>query len=172
MAFSFRCSCCNEIHEGIPTFGFDAPAIAEWIPENERHKRVDLGSDDCVIDQERFLVRGCIEIPVQGEEQPFIWGAWVDLSQKDFDEWAKAFHLEERETIGPFAGYLGSRLPGYPDTFNHHVVMHLRNKGTRPFIEVSPSENPLHIEQCGGISHDRLAEIYEIAMHGPRGSDA
>lgn len=172
MTFQFLCKSCDKIHEGVPTFGFDSPAIAQWIPEHERESRVELGTDDCVVDGERFLVRGCLEIPVVGEQEPFVWGVWVDISQRDFDQWASAFHLEKRDHIGPFAGYLGSRLPCYPDTFNHHVVMHLRDKGTRPYIEVSRSEHPLHIEQCGGVSQERLAEIYEAVVHGGSGGDA
>lgn len=165
MTFQFRCKSCDEIHEGVPTFGFDSPAIAQWIPEELRGKRVELGSDDCVVDGERFLVRGCLEIPVDGEKDPFVWGVWVDISQSDFDEWAQSFHLDKPDHIGPFSGYLGSRLPCYPDTFNLHVVMCLRDKGTRPYVEVSPSDHPLHSEQCGGMSQQRLEEIYEIVMH-------
>ena len=172
MTFQFRCNSCDQIHEGVPTFGFDMPAIAHWIPQAERPTRVELGSDDCVVDRERFFVRGCLEITVEGESDPFVWGVWVDLSQSDFDQWAKAFHLKKRDNVGPFAGYLGSQLPGYPDTFNQHVVMHLRDKGTRPYIEVSQSDHPLHIEQCNGITQQRLAEIYEIVLHGESASDA
>jgi hypothetical protein len=172
MAFRFVCSSCDQVHEGVPTFGFDAPAIAEWIPEAERPSRVQLGSDDCVIDNERYLVRGCIEISVEGEEDPFIWGAWVDLSKRDFDRWLEVFDLERRSHVGPFAGYLGVRIPGYPDTFNHHVVMHLRDKGIRPLVVVSQSDNPLHAEQCRGISPQRVAEIYEMVMHGKGAGEA
>jgi hypothetical protein len=172
MTFQFRCKSCDEIHEGVPTFGFDSPAIAQWIPEDQHEKRVDLGTDDCVIDGERFLVRGCLEIPVHGEQEPFVWGVWVDIGQSDFDQWVKAFPLDKRDHIGPFAGYLGSRLPCYPDTFNHHVVMHLRDKGIRPYIEVSQSDHPLHVEQCNGMTQERLVEIYESVMHGASASDA
>jgi hypothetical protein len=171
MTFQFLCKCCDQIHEGIPTFGSDSPAIAQWIPADQQEKRVDLGSDDCVVDGERFLVRGCLEIKVEGEEDPFIWGVWVDLSERDHEEWLKSFHLEKRDHIGPFAGYLGTTLPCYPDTFNHHVVMHFRDKGTRPYIEVSQSDHPLHFEQCNGINHERLVEIYETVMHRVSDSD-
>jgi hypothetical protein len=166
MAFRFICSSCDQVHEGVPTFGFNAPSIAEWIPEAEREARVQLGPDECVVDNERFLVRGCIEITVDGEAEPFIWGAWVDLSKGDFDRWLEVFDHETRSHVGPFAGYLGVRIPGYPDTFNHHVVMHLRDKGTRPLVVVSQSDNPLHVEQCRGITQQRVAEIYELVMHG------
>lgn len=32
------------------------------------------------MDNEHYFIRGCIEIPVIGTEQKFIWGAWVSLS--------------------------------------------------------------------------------------------
>ncbi|MDR7133332.1 hypothetical protein J2X06_000516 [Lysobacter niastensis] len=172
MTFRFRCNTCEEIHEGVPTFGADMPAIAQWIPPEERQSRVDLGSDDCVVDGERFLVRGCLEIPVADEADPFVWGVWVDISQDNFDQWVKAFNQKERSHIGPFPGYLGTALPCYPDTFNHRVVMHLRDNGIRPYIEVSQSDHPLHIEQCNGITHERLVEIYEEVMHGVFGRAA
>src|SRR3546814_4726479 len=76
MTFRFRCNSCGETHEGIPTFGADMPSIAQWISAADRPSRVDLGTDDCVVDGERFLVRGCLEIPVQGEADPFVWGVW------------------------------------------------------------------------------------------------
>jgi len=171
MTFQFLCKCCDQVHEGVPTFGYDRPAIADAIPEEQRATRVSLGSDDCVVDEERFLIRGCLEIPVHGEADPFIWGVWVDISRTDFESWAGSFDQEPRADIGPFAGYLGSTLPCYPDTFNHLVVVHLRNKGTRPFVEVQSSDHPLHHEQCTGISYERMQEIYEQVMHGLR-SDA
>jgi hypothetical protein len=169
MPFQFLCKCCDQVHVGVPTFGYDRPAIAEWIPEDQRDRRVSLGSDDCVIDEERFLIRGCLEIPVQDETDPFIWGVWVDISKSDFEKWAASFEAEKRTHVGPFAGYLGSKLPCYPDTFNHLVVVHLRDKGTRPFVEVQASDHPLHREQCAGFSHERMQEIYEQVMHGLRG---
>src|SRR3546814_8927022 len=94
MTFRFRCNSCGETHEGIPTFGADMPSIAQWISAADRPSRVDLGTDDCVVDGERFLVRGCLEIPVQGEADPFVWGVWVDLSQANFDQWVGAFKLK------------------------------------------------------------------------------
>jgi hypothetical protein len=167
MAFSFKCSSCDEIHEGIPTFGADAPSLYYWMPEDERATRAVLSSDLCVIDNERFLVRGCIEIPVEGEEDPFVWGVWVDVSERDFRVIERLFGVEKRAHVGPFAGYLGSELPCYPDsTFNLHVVAHLRDDGIRPSVQVSRSPHALHAEQCGGISHHRLSEIYQAVMHG------
>jgi len=56
--FTFKCSSCGEIHKGIPTFGADYPITVLNVPKNEREQRVDLGSDECVIDEKEFSVRG------------------------------------------------------------------------------------------------------------------
>ena len=32
--FEFKCSCCNEIHKGVPAFGAEAPIYYYSIPEN------------------------------------------------------------------------------------------------------------------------------------------
>jgi len=69
----------------MPSFGADAPLSYYDIPKEERASRCDLGTDDCVIDEESFFVRGCIEIPVHGQEEPFSWGAWVSLSRPSFE---------------------------------------------------------------------------------------
>jgi hypothetical protein len=37
-------------------------------------------------------------------------------------------------------------------------------------VEVSQSDHPLHIEQCNGITQERLVEIYETVIHGASGN--
>ncbi len=44
------------------------------IPEEEREQRCLPGSDDCIIDEQYFFVRGCIDIPVSGQNDVFTWG--------------------------------------------------------------------------------------------------
>jgi hypothetical protein len=48
---------------------------------------------------------------------------------------------------------------------NLKTMVHLRDDGIRPFIEIEPSDHPLSVEQQGGISVERLSEIYSIMMH-------
>ena len=61
--FEFKCSCCNQVHKGIPSLGSHAPNYFYNIQENEHEQRVQLTSDTCIIDNEHFFVRGCLEIP-------------------------------------------------------------------------------------------------------------
>jgi hypothetical protein len=53
----------------------------------------------------------------------------------------------------------------YPDTENLKTLVHLRNDGIRPFIELEPTAHPLAIEQREGITVERLIEICEAMMH-------
>lgn len=165
MTFSFKCNACDQIHEGMPTFGSDAPLSYFEIPESERALRCELGTDDCVIDDEYFFVRGCIEIPVHGQDEGFSWGVWVSLSHASYSEWIKYFDEKNRAHVGPFFGWLNAWLKPYPNTINLKTRLHLRNDGIRPYIELEPTDHPLAIEQHEGICVARVAEIYAIMMH-------
>jgi hypothetical protein len=166
MTFEFKCTDCGEIHRGIPTFGTDSPLRYRLIPEAEREARCSLGTDECVIDEKEFYIRGCLEIPVIGESDPFVWGAWVSLSFESFLQWLKYFGKEKRSHIGPFFGWLNTRLPTYPDTANLKANVRLRDDLLRPLIELEPTDHPLAVEQRNGITAERVAEIYAEAMHG------
>jgi len=165
--FKFKCSSCEEIHEGIPTFGYDFPIYYLDVPEEDRNERCELTSDTCIIDDELFFVRGCVEIPVHGESEPFIWGVWVSLSEKSFNRYLELYEVADREGEPPFFGWLNACFADYAtEDFNLKTSVHLRNDGVRPFIEIEPTDHPLAIEQHHGISKDRLTEIYELMLHG------
>lgn len=163
--FSFKCASCGEVHEGMPSFGAHAPLSYYEVPTEEREKRCHLGADDCVIDDEFFFVRGCLEIPVIGEVEPFSWGVWVSLSQANYLEWVKCYESEKRSHIGPFFGWLNAWIKPYPDTMSLKTNVHLRNDGIRPFIELQSTDHPLAIEQRMGITVERVAELYAQMMH-------
>ena len=158
--FRFKCVSCGEWHEGMPSFGVEVPLYLYAIPEAERETRCVLTSDTCVIDQEHFFVRGCVDIPVHGETETFSWGVWVSLSRANFDRFVACFEEPNRAHIGPFFGWLSVALPLYPSTENLKTRVHLRNNGIRPFVELEPTGHPLAVEQREGITAGRVAEIY------------
>lgn len=149
----------------MPTFGANAPLYFYGIPAEERGERCALDSDTCVVDQENFFVRGCLEIPVHGETDAFSWGVWVSLSRDHFAEFKACYDTPKRSHIGPFFGWLSAELPLYPSTENLKTLVHLRDDGIRPCIELEPTDHPLAVEQRNGISVDRVAEIYAFFMH-------
>lgn len=166
--FRFKCTSCDQWHEGMPTFGFDAPLHYYGVPAEERSQRCYLASDTCVIDKEFFFIRGCLDIPVTGEQDSFSWGVWVSLSQENFAKFTQYFDQPKRSHIGPFFGWLSAALPLYPDTANLKTRAHLRDDGTRPYIEVEPMDHPLALEQRNGIAVSRVAEIYAHFEHRAR----
>ncbi len=163
--FRFKCVSCGEWHEGMPSFGAEAPVYYDEVAPEERERRCILGTDDCVIDDKFFFVRGCLDIPVHGERDSFSWGVWVSLSRQNFEEFARHFDTRQRSHVGPFFGWLSSRLPLYPDSVNLKTRVHLRDDGIRPYIELQPSDHPLALEQRDGISPDRVAEIFAFFHH-------
>jgi hypothetical protein len=165
MSFEFKCVSCGEMHRGMPSFGTAAPLSYYAVPEKERAARCSLGTDECVIDKELYFIHGCLDIPVEGEDEPFSWGVWVSLSESSFKKWLACFDTEKRSQIGPFFGWLNTRLKPYPETVNLKTMAHLRDGGIRPYIELEPTDHPLAIEQRTGISVSRVAELYIQMVH-------
>ena len=161
----FVCAVCGERHEGVPGLAAAAPLSYYSVPEEERSRRCRLDGDTCVIDEELFFVRGCLEVPILGEAEPFIWGAWVSLSRQSFDTFVRLYHEEHRSHEGPFFGWLSASLAGYPETEPLKTRVHLRDHGQRPFIELEPTEHPLAVEQRSGITRERVSEILSAHLH-------
>lgn len=167
MNFEFKCSCCDEVHKGIPTFGAKYPMAALYVPEDERDGLVDLGDDVCVINGEYFYLRGCIEIPVHGFSDPFIWGAWVEVHECDFKEYVTLSEKSDRAKIGPYYTRLSAHFRPYEQNCKDlNLRLHPRGVGIRPFLELEPTDHQMALEQRNGISTDRLSEIYEMMVHG------
>jgi hypothetical protein len=112
-----------------------------------------------------FFVRGCLEIPVQGAFNPFVWGVWVSLS-KNRSKFVACLDTAKRSHIGPFFGWHSAELPLYPSMENLKTRVHLREDGMRPYIELEPTEDPLALDQRCGITAERLAEICSRLEHG------
>lgn len=155
----YTCSCCGEYRNDLPfSYGTIAPAYYEYALANEREERFELSEDLCVMDNENYFIRGCIEIPVIGTEQKFIWVAWVSLSIANFEKAQE--YWDRQELLEPMFGWFSSVLPCYPDTLNLMAKIHYR-QGISPYIELEPTEHPLAVEMIDGITVERVQEIAE-----------
>ncbi|MFI8705965.1 DUF2199 domain-containing protein [Bacillus sp. NPDC077411] len=157
---NFRCT--HSEHELPIGYGSDAPIYYYNIPENERHQRFEINSDICIMDEEYYFIRGCIEIPIINNNEVFIWNVWVSLSEESFSKTMELWETEERKTEEPYFGWLSTSIPGYPDTVNLKTHVYIRDIGIRPFIELEPTDHPLAVEQRKGITLERIAEIKGI----------
>src|SRR5262245_21113819 len=164
----YTCAVCGKEHDGLPGLGNAAPRYYYSVPTAERSNRCRLDSDTCVVDSEFFFVRGCLEIPIVGEREPFIWGVWTSIRPKNFEAFLRLYDQDHRSHEGPFFGWLSASFKGYPDSENLKAMVHLRDHGQRPFIELEPTKHPLAIEQRSGITVARVGEILSLYVpHEP-----
>ena len=163
--FRFECASCGALHEGIPSFGWDFPAQYLAIPEGERARRVVLSDDACVIDNEWFFIRGCLEVPVRGYREPLNYGVWLSLSRESFTRYSSILGDVNRRSGSTYFGWLCTAIPGYPDTQLLKTVVHVRSWPTRPFVQLEPTDHPLAIEQRDGFNLWRVQQRVERIMH-------
>ncbi|WP_332757398.1 DUF2199 domain-containing protein [Streptomyces sp. MT206] len=142
----------------------DAPAV--WDPAFAEADDCLLSSDQCVIHARHYFVKGLIEIPVIGSDEVFSWAVWVSLSRENFSRAADRWETPGREAEEPYFGWLTTDLSVYsPTTLNLKTHVHTRPVGERPFVELEPTDHPLAVEQCTGITRDRLQEIAAAVLH-------
>ncbi|MBA3875116.1 MAG: DUF2199 domain-containing protein [Anaerolineae bacterium] len=157
---SYQYHSCDKTHEGLPDIGADYPDHYWSVPADERDQRVELTEDTCIIDGEDYFIRGVIHIPVHGHERDFGFGVWVSQKKENFQTYLDNYDSGE---IGPFFGWLCTRLMCYEeDTSLLKTMTHFRGGGSRPVIEVEPTDHPLALDQQNGISLKRAWEIVHL----------
>ncbi len=157
---SFRCSSCGQEHAGLPlSFAADYPDPYANLSAEARELRASASSDQVIIDQQEFYIRGCLEIPVVGIGEVFLWGLWARISEAAFDEISDHWESKGRETvIGPYKGRLANSLSIYPETLNQRLEVRISPVGSRPLFTLEEAGSPLYIEQRSGLSPQRAAE--------------
>jgi hypothetical protein len=125
-----------------------------------------LSSDMCLIDEQHGFIVGNLELPIIGSDQQFSWDVWVSLSLPNFKRAFQLWEQHGRESEPPYFGWLSTHLPGYPETLHLKTMVHTREVGHRPRIELEPTDHPLAIEQREGITTARVQEIAALVLHG------
>ncbi len=160
----FQCHTCGEWHKGLPLdYGYDAPHY--WSESLKTDGDSFLNSDLCVIRKQDFFVRGLIEIPVIGSDQPFRWGVWVSLSKGNFDKMVDLWDDPKLLNEPSYFGWLSSSIDVYPETLNLKTNVHSRSVNERPYLVLERTEHPLAVEQEQGMTAQRVRDIAEHSLH-------
>lgn len=139
------------------------------MTSDEREARAIIGSDQCIIDQQWFFIRGCLEIPIIGRDEPFLWGLWASVREEVFDEISDSWEQRGREHLhGPFKGRLCNSLSVYTETLNLKVRIIIQSVGQRPLFIVEDAEHPLAVEQRVGITFAAAMELASLLLHKQR----
>ena len=161
----FLCSCCGQRHDGLP-FSYGATAPVYWQESLEGSAGSVLGDEQCVIGGDHFFVRARLVLLVRDAEQDFEWGVWVSLSEANFVRLEASWSAPERVSEPPYFGWLSTELPGYePTSVNLKTMVHSQAVGTRPIVELEPTDHPLAVEQRSGITVARVQDIAERLLH-------
>jgi hypothetical protein len=151
------------------SFAADFPDMYANMNSDEREARATIGSDQCIIDQQWFFIRGCLEIPIIASDEPFLWGVWASVREDVFDEISDCWQQQGRENLhGPFKGRLGNSLKIYRETLNLKLTILIQCVGARPLFIVEDSEHPLATEQKSGITPTAAMELASLLLHTER----
>lgn len=164
----YRCTTCGDEHHELPfSFGFDEPDQYHWLSVDEREERALLSESQCVIDHEHFFLRGCVDIPIVGNQDPFLLGAWVRVSEADFQEVAEHWVEVGREDgDGPYKGRLANSLPVFkPDTFDLEVELIVQPVPNRPLIKIQSPHHLLAKQQKDGITLASAKALSAALLH-------
>ena len=133
---SYNCHTCGKRHDQIPlSFAADFPDPYANLNRDDRDNRALISSDQCIIDQEQFYLRGCLELPILNSSDIFLWGVWARVHEKDFDQIQEYWERVGRENvIGPFKGRLANSLSIYPETLSMKLEIRIQPAGQRPLF--------------------------------------
>ncbi|HSY35192.1 MAG TPA: DUF2199 domain-containing protein [Acidobacteriaceae bacterium] len=165
---SWTCATCGGSHEDVPlSFAADYPDNYANMSIEEREQRAIAGSDQCVIDEDQFYVRGCLEIPLLEDDGVFLWGVWARLWKEDYLEIADCWDQVGRENAhGPFKGRLGNSLKQYSsETLNLKLSIKLRPVGERPLFVIADPDHPLGSAQINGMTNQQVHDLVSLLMH-------
>jgi hypothetical protein len=166
---SWACSTCGEVHEDLPfSFAADYPDHYANLTTEDRESRTVIGTDQCIIDQKEFYIRGCLEIPIQDEDRIFLWGLWAAMREEDFDEVSNSWETQGRENrFGPYKGRLanGLMMNYYPPALNLKLTIRLGPVGQRPLFSIDEPEHPLAIAQRDGMTLLQAVKLATDLLH-------
>jgi hypothetical protein len=167
--FAFKCSCCGEIHEGSPSIAFQAPDQYASLTDAQKDEVGQLSSDFCTIRREGgmdYFIRAVLEVPIQGVEDPFLWGVWVSASKASFERYWETY--DEPVNGDGFFGWLCNALRPYPSPTSRPADVYIKLDGKRPKVVLhrgDPEHDPLVLDQINGISVARAQQLAEQALH-------
>lgn len=161
--FRFKCGSCDNWHAGMPALTCQVPDMLLHVPPAERAERVLLSSDLAVLDAKHFFIRVCMDTPIQGSEQCFNWGFWVEVDEADFVHYIKAD--ESNETCAPFRGALANTLPFYEESLGVPMFVRPQEEGLRPLAEPADERSDFARQFRDGMPLKTAHEYIAIVLH-------
>jgi hypothetical protein len=160
----FVCSVCGERHdERLLDIRLGLPHVIHLLDADARSRRAWLADDFAVLDDERFFVRGLLELPIPELDGRFAYGSWVEVSMPDFQELMRHWHDEEQ--FGAVECTVANELEPYRETLGLDATLRATALDKLPAIELADAPHELVHDQQHGISLDRSDELAAVVLH-------
>jgi hypothetical protein len=160
----FVCSVCGEFHaERMLDIRLSLPDAIWSLGEEERERRASLGDDFAVLDDERFFVRGLLEIPIPDLEVRFGYGVWTEVAMSDFQELLRRWR--DPDQAPAVDSILANELAPYVATTGLAARLEPVSADRLPRVELADSDHPLVTDQRIGISAGRSDELAATVLH-------
>jgi len=160
----FVCSVCGEHHdERLLDIRLGLPDSIHALDPDDRDGRTWLGDDFAVLDEERFFVRGLLELPIPELANRFGYGAWVEVPMQTFRTLMARWH--EPEQFEPATGYLANTLEPYEGTIGLEATLRAISADRLPAIDLADAAHPLVRDQRHGITAERSDELAAVVLH-------
>ncbi|MDR4174410.1 DUF2199 domain-containing protein, partial [Bacillus nitratireducens] len=117
-------------------YGSEAPSYYYEVAAHEREGRFHLTSALCVMYDEHYFIRGCLEVSIIDYHDNFSCTVWVSLSKESYDKVLEGWDERGRENSDPHFGWLSVEIPVYPETLNLKTKVHIREVGMAPYVEL------------------------------------
>jgi hypothetical protein len=137
---------------------FAKPADYIAVLDGERDRRCALTTDWCVIDEQRFYIRGILIVPVTDTADEFGWGLWARIGKPAFQRYYELYSADGAAEP-PFRGHLCGEHRGYEGLDGLEVNVQLRSATERPAFTMLRCGHLLYKEQQRGITLHRVHEI-------------
>ena len=161
---SFVCSVCGKQHdERLLDIRLGLPDAIHALDPDVREARTWVGDDFAVLDDERFFVRGLLELPIPDLANRFGYGAWVEVSMETFRTLMTRWH--EPQQFEPVAGYLANVLEPYERTLGLAATLRPISADRLPAIDLADAQHELVHDQREGISAERADELAAVVLH-------
>jgi hypothetical protein len=160
----FVCSVCGEHHdERLLDIRLGLPHDIHVLDDDARARRAWLADDFAVLDDERFFVRGLLELPIPGLDDRFAYGTWLEVSMADFQELMRRWHDEEQ--FAAVECTLANELEPYRATVGLRATLRATAPDRLPAVELAAAPHELVRAQRAGITVDRSDELAAAVLH-------
>ena len=161
---AFVCSVCGQHHdERLLDIRLGLPDDIHRLDTEERARRCWLAEDFAVLDDERFFVRGLLELPVPELESRFAYGTWCELAMPDFQELMR--HWRDDDQFPPVDCVVANELEPYRDTIGLRATLHATSPDKLPTVDLADAPHELVHAQREGITVDRSDELAAAVLH-------